>query len=352
MKKPLINEKHLNILYGIEVLNGRLNLSSPEVEQRKDENNTTSYVKKIGGRAYVSAPCIKQAIQGYMRDVAKLRISKKTKVENKVISPANPYVFSNEDLFGFMMLGKITLSKEQYDCLSKDEQMGYSSNGKKGYTKNITKKRKARFMLSPAINVSNRRINTEYNVCTTDSYSLPYKSEVYSGILVGYGNMDINNVGKFIVSNDETAFRDYSVEEEEISETDVILSKTERFTRIEAALRGLEYLQIKGNRTNNLTDTGIKIVILGEYSWGNNLFQGVITKDGIDAEILKETLEENEQFRMSPVWIGFSQRLSDDKVKESLNNLKEALKEYDFINIGSIKNSFDGYLEYLKKSYK
>ena len=53
-------KRMLNIAYGIEVLDGRLNGSCEEAEINKDGHKNTTFTKKIGGRGKVSAVCQKR----------------------------------------------------------------------------------------------------------------------------------------------------------------------------------------------------------------------------------------------------------------------------------------------------
>ena len=49
-----------------------------------------------------------------------------------------------------------------------------------------------------------------------------------------------------------------------------------------AVLEAIEFLSIKSNQTNYLTDTKPKFVILADYSWGNNAFGNTIIKGEMD----------------------------------------------------------------------
>lgn len=205
-------------------------------------------------------------------------------------------------------------------------------------------------MLNGIIGVNTGRIYREFGVCKAKNESMPYKLETYSDILVGLGNFNINETAKFNISDDTTEFRDYSIKEAKVLDVKEELSKEEKFNRIKTALRGLQYLSLKSNQSNYLTDTMPKVVILGEYKWGNNVFQGLINKDGINIDGIKEVIEEYDDFRNSKIWIGVSSRILNENFQGLKGKLEEELKYYDDIEIGTIKNAFNGYLEYLKKT--
>lgn len=342
------NNRFLNIIYAIEGLNSRLNGSYKDVEGYAGGNDNITFTKKINKKAYVSAPCVKKNIKDFMQNEG-YEISTYKKNGSQIVSSSHPARFVNEDIFGMMLASKEEITEEEYNKLDDEMKKLYKVN-KKNYTRNITKKRKANFMLNGIIGVNTGRIYREFGVCKAKNESMPYKLETYSDILVGLGNFNINETAKFNISDDTTEFRDYSIKEAKVLDVKEELSKEEKFNRIKTALRGLQYLSLRSNQSNYLTDTMPKVVILGEYKWGNNVFQGLINKDGINIDGIKEVIEEYDDFRNSKIWIGVSSRILNENFQGLKGKLEEELKYYDDIEIGTIKNAFNGYLEYLKKT--
>lgn len=339
--------RFLNMGYFVEVIEGKLNGSAEQVEKTKSSFTNVTYVKKVDGKGLVSAPCQKFNIKRFMEN-EDFPLSKRIKNDKKVSISALPHRYIDEDVFGFMRADKEEITDEQYKELEAMEQGTFKKNGNK-WTRNITKKRKSRFMMSPLVCVDNRKINFEWNIASTSGDSMPYCVETYSGIFAGISNVDINNISSFISSDSESEFRDYS-NLENFTQEQLKLSKLEKYNRIKTALRGLQYLSIQGNQNNHLTDTTPKFIILAEYKWGNNVFQGIIKKEGVDMEALKETLEENEDFRISDIWVGASKRINNDTYKTLREDLDKEFEDVDYIHIGTVKNAFDRYLEYLEKS--
>lgn len=341
-----MSKRNLNAAYAIEVINGRLNCSSDQVENQRSSFNNISYVKKIAGRGLVSAVCQKYNIQRYAVTKGLLK-NEKIKIDKKVVYNPSPAQYGVEDIFGFMQASKEELTEEMFNQLPPEQQSTFKKERNK-YTRNVTKKRKSRFLMSPLVNVSNRRINLEWNVATTGTENMPYTVETYSGIFAGISNINIADISQFNISDNETEFRDYAPGE--VDNINIDISKEEKYNRIESVLRGLQYLSIEGNQNNYLTDTSPKLIILGEYSWGNNVFQGIIKGSGLDIEALKETIEENEDFRLSNIYIGISNRILDENYQGLKEKLVEELKDYEFIKISTVKKAFDTYLEYLYKT--
>ena len=319
------NNRMLNIGYAIEVLCGRLNGRSNGVEKSRNSYNNSTFTKKIGNRSRVSSQCQKWNQKIFMEQVCGYKQNIKIKDGNQVKLIPNPYEYATDDIFGFMMADKLSIDEDVFNKLSDKEKQMYKKNKKK-YESNITKKRKSRWQMNSLINVSNRKIEWEWNVCGTEGDSMIYQAEVYSGVHANISNLNINKIGEFNISDVASEYRDYTtIESEVIGVTS--LSKEEKFNRIEALLRSLEYLSIEGSKTNYLTDTKPKLVILGEYSWGNNVFQGIIKENGIDIEMLKESIDQNEMFRISDIWIGINKFYDDN-----FNTVTGAGKETENIN--------------------
>ncbi len=343
-----MDKRFLNAAYIVEVINGRLNGSAEQVESKKSSFDYFSYIKKIGNRATVSAPCQKFAIKKFAESKG-YELSKRMKNGKKISISAMPDKYIDEDVFGFMRADNDELTEDQFNQLSEIEKKTFKHNKKNNiYTRNITKKRKSRFLMSHLTNISNRSVNLEWNVATSQGDSLPYVVETSSGIFQGISNIDIENISKFIVSDVESQYRDFTKgEAADIAPIEV----GEKLKRIEVILRGLQYLSIQGNQNNYLTDTSPKLIILGEYSWGNNVFQGIIKSNGLDIDAFLETFEENKEYQKSDIWIGVSKRIIDQNYTDLKERLNTELSMYENIHITTIKGAFDGYLEYLYESF-
>ena len=338
--------RFMNMIYAVEVLNGRLNTSAPEVEKTGGYDNIT-FTKKVAGKGYSSAVSIKKNIKRFYENEG-YEIAELEKVDKKLKVDITPHSIINQDIMGFMMADKEVLNKEQYDELDEEVKKLYKKT-KKSYERNITKKRVARLQLNGLIGTGQTFVKQEFGVCQTTGDSMPYKLETYSDMMVGLANFDIENTSKFIISDSEKEYRDYNVEEAEVYGVKD-LDREEKIKRIEATLRGIQYLSMKSNQSNYLVDTTPKIVIIGEYTWGNNVFQGIINKDGINIYGLKETLDENERFRNSNIYIGFSSRIQNENFKDLKDTLSEEMKDYDYVEIGTVGDAFDKYIKHIKET--
>lgn len=348
-----MNKRFLNGVYVSEVLNGRLNTSCPEVENNVNGFDNITFTKKIGNKGYDSASSVKSSMKKYMIENNE-NISQYIKNGKKIISEANPSKFINEDVFGFMRAETLKLTKEQYDLLDEDTKKLYEGNKKETeFVNKATKKREAKFKLNGLIGLGTSRVKKEYGICNTTGDSMPYVLESYSDVMCGLFNFDLNGVGKYIISDNEKEFRDYSVLEAESLGIQEELPLEERKHRIEITLKALKTLSIQSNQSNYLVDTTPKVVILGEYSWGNNVFQGVINKNGINLKALQETIEDNEEFRLSKIWIGVSSRILSEQFKVNKSELQQQINDMglsDIVEVSTVGQAFNKYIEYMKNT--
>ncbi|MGM9535460.1 MAG: DNA repair protein [Intestinibacter sp.] len=340
--------RKLNGFYAIEVLNGRLNGSAAQVENKSGYDNAT-FTKKVAGRSKISSQCQKYNLKDFMSSMSGSSQSERIKEGKQIKAIVDPFKYELDDIFGFMLADKVEINEEEYELLNEGQKKLFKKTKNK-YQANITKKRKSRLQMNALVNVSNRKVEWEWSVASSSTHFVPYQQEVYSGIHTSIFNLNIDDIGKFIVSDSATEFRDYSVEE--ANESNVRdLTEDERFDRVNNVLNAIEHLSISSNQANHLTDTKPKFIILADYSWGNNAFQGVLKKDGLDIEMLKECIDQNEKYRLSKIYIGVNKFFDD-----TFNNIKEELEKdfelCDFIEISNVQTAFENYKKELKSNIK
>lgn len=348
-----MSKRFLNGVYAVEVLNGRLNTSCPDVENNNSGYDNITFTKKIANKGYSSSASVKSSMKKFLIEQGET-ISQYIKDGKKIIVEAHPAKNFNEDVFGDMKAETIKLNEEQYNLLDENTKKIYEKKGKE-YINKATKKREARLKMNGLIGLGTSKVKKEYGICKTEGDSMPYVLETYSDVMSGLFNFDIEGVGRFKISDNETQFRDYSVFEAETLNIKEELPVDERQHRIEMTLRAIQHLSMESNQSNYLVDTTPKVVILGEYSWGNNVFQGILNKNGINVEALKETIEDNEQFRLSKIWIGVSSRIASEQFKADKKALQEQIDEAglsNMVEVMTVGQAFNSYVDYIKETLK
>jgi len=335
--------------FAIEVKNARLNGSSRGVENQHSTNNI-AYTKKISSGRNIYPYMSTQKTKYCIKQNCNLPISIiKQKNSKEALSEGNPYKNYDEDVMGFMIAQNSEIDQEEFNQLSELEKKGYNktSRGKK-YEKDITKKRRSRLMMSPLQAIGHTKIQTEFCTKMTDIANLIYSKEVYSAIMNSGFCLDINNVGVFSVSKDASGFRDYAPQEVEGLNYNIVDGKfelpyEEKKRRIIATIKGIEYLHTFSCQNNNYEDINAKFIILGEYKIGNAVFNSIFRNGKLDIDYLIETIKENDEFRLSNIYIGIRTGFMNNLKIEIENEIaRNNMNEY--IKIGSVKEMIDGYI--------
>ena len=334
-----------------EVKNGRLNGSNKDVEAYAGTENIT-YTKKIKRSRetfpYASSQNQKKNLKGFA-EFEGMNIAKVIAIDSKqAASDGNPYINYDEDVLGFMNACNLKLNEDQYNELSDDEKKGFSKK-KKEYVKNVTKKRRSNFMLSPLQAIGDTKIVKEFCTRETDKTSLLYTKEVYSAYMSTGFNFDISNVGTFTQSTDESGFRDYAPNE--FDNIELELSNEEKFKRVAVTLRGMQYYNSNICANNNAEDLSAKFIILADYRIGNNIFNNIFEDNKLKVEYLKEAIDENEEFRISDkIYIGVRSEFFKQDEKYLKEIVQEVFGQDDRFVVGSVKQVVDGYLQELSKN--
>ena len=342
-----------------EVRNGRLNCNNAQNEEFKSGNDNTTYVKKIRvGREtypYASAQWQKKNIKEFAKNQGHKISPVVSLTSTSVYIEGNPYSNYDEDIMGFMIAQNIELNEEQYSNLSEEERVGFKkSKGK--YKKNITKKRRSNLMLSPLQAIGSVRVTDEFSTRTTDKTPLLYSKEVYAADMSCGFILDIDKVGVFNANDNESAYRDYSLQEVEELGKDVddtglfYLSTDEKLRRINTTIDGIHHMDTRVTMTNNLENLSAKFIILAEYKIGSAIFNNIFGDGKLKIQYLKEEIEKMELYRLSKIYIG----CSSEYFKQEDRYLKDIL-EFEFANddriiMGDVNSAIESYKEYLKNN--
>ena len=318
-----------------EVRNARLNCNSADNEQFKSGMNNKTYVKKIrkdgNTYPYASAQWQKKAIKDYAKTQGNSISSVKALSTTEAVSEGNPFGNYDEDIMGFMIAKNDMITEEQFNELSKEDQKQWKKAGKEGYKQNVTVKRRSNFMLSPMQAIGNTRIVDEFSTRATDSTPILYSKEVYAADMSSSFMLDIKHTGEFDVSDNVSAYRDYT--NHDIEALGLVLDENNKVKlggetkkkRLVDTLKGIQLMPNRTTMTNNLEDLAAKFMIFAEYSIGNSIFNNIFEDNQLKVDFLKEAIEENEPYRISDkIYIGV--RSEFFKQKDSEGN-EEYLKD-------------------------
>ena len=337
----MMERRFLNGLILTEVEVANLTGSSPTVEKYMEGNN--SFTKKIGGRGYCSAYSVKYAMKQYLKAVG-------YEINDE---DGDPYHNINLDLFGHMNAMKKDITVEEYEQLSSEAKQLYQKKKKeKNYelkNKSVTKRMDGKFKLNGLVGLGLNYVQKEFVTKTINGITENMITrEIYSDVMQGIFNFEIDRVGKFIVGDEGREKMDFISSDLELKGVKEELDREERIKRIQDCLYSINFLTLESNQSNALNDTKPNFVILGEFGWGNNMFQGLITREGLDVETLKNRLIDYDRFRKSKIWIGIDGKLDKfNGFKIDAKEIKEQLKDYDVevLTVGQAFNEYNKYIE-------
>ncbi len=345
-----------------EVKNARLNCNNPKNEQYKMNTENATYVKKIrrGNETfpYASVQWQKKNIKEFAGNQG-FNISLVTALSTKeAVSEGHPVKNYDEDVMGFMIAKNLEITEEDYKNLDKEEKKEFKKDKNKDkeviYKKNITKKRRANLMMTPLQAIGNTRIIQEFCTRQTDKTPLLYTKEVYSTNMSSGFILDIDKVGKFKVSNNEADYREYDPKEIDLFELKpddnniVTTDKKEKKKRIIGTLKGLQYMTNKTTMANNLEDLSAKFIIMAEYSIGNAVFNNIFEDNKLKVNYLKEAIEENEDYRISKIYIGVRNEFFKQEDEYLLDIVKREFGLDDRFEVGTVNEVIDKYIENLE----
>lgn len=350
-----------------EVRNGRLNCNNAKNETHKMGNDNATYVKKIrrnrDNRVEVFPYASTQNQKKAMKDFAALQGESVSFVKSvsstEASSEGNPYKNWDEDVMGFMSAKSLTVTSEEYEDLSEKDKIGYKKQGKKGYKKNITKKRRAKLMMSPLQAIGHTRITQEFCTRQTDDTPILFAKEVYSTNMSAGFMLDVANIGRFNANDVESDYRDYNlleaegflgqeIDPKETKEVEFELSKEDKLNRIETTLEALRVMSSNTTMANNLEDLSARFVIMAEYNIGSSVFSGIFGDNELKIDFLKQAIEENERYRTSDIFIGVREEFMNNDGSSLADTLRLHFADDDKIKITGVSEAMKGYMDYLK----
>lgn len=355
------------ILLDVDV--AALNNAGKKSGGSNDENGVA--VKKItkNGKSY---PYVSgQAWRYWWRESLRLNhawiVSPLTKIagKNQVLSDANPIIYADDDIFGYVSATKDV----------KVDEEGNPILNKKGIqeTENATVTRVSTLKNSALVSVAATSVSVHFSVASRhEGDPVPYTKEEYSAVMKGMFSLDVSQVGTFSSYN-KTGFQNLSQlrREEAINagaiqiedptvrdaksnaKTLVRLPIEERLKRAKDTLLALKTLAGGAMQASNMADVTPKFIVLAATTSGNHPFSHIAIEEkahsygykaNLNVEALREVLIDYKSQILDTVFIG--KRLGFmDEVNADLNALAEEFTNVKFLPINQAIDSFCEQLE-------
>ncbi|PQA55031.1 type I-B CRISPR-associated protein Cas7/Cst2/DevR [Siphonobacter curvatus] len=282
--------------------------------------------------------------------------------DNKIaFTEANPLLYADDDVFGYMKAVKEEVLDE------------------KGKAKKVdaTVTRVSPLKNSAIVSVgSARTVENWSSMARQDGDSVPYSKEEYSAIMKGMFSLDLAQLGTF-ASYNKTGFKNITqklkmdalsqgaieIDDPFVKDSKgnaqklVQLNRNIRLQRAKDTIQALKTISGGAMQTNNMSDVTPKFIILVSTTSGNHPFSHIVTSEGMNLDRvalnldgLKEVLKDYKEQIVGTVFIG--------KRSGFLNEYNDELREllalgdaYPTIQLGTINETIDAYCTQLENQF-
>lgn len=320
------------------------------VEVKKIIKNTSTYVY-VSGQAWRYWWLQTLALdRGWKLSV----VSRDEKIARVAI---DPFLYPNDDLFGYMYAKKREKNNKTGDREDVPPELGDKSNAKED--KKTDDGGSAVSRVSPLknsilVSASPVRVSHDFGVMSRqEGDPVPYEKEIYSATLKGMFSIDLDEAGTFSHQN-RSGFLNLTDKQYQLHEHDsgvrivddlmmrdpksgqplerLRLPADQRRTRILDLIQALKTLAGGAKAATNLAAVAPSFIVLGLQDGGNHIFSHlVVDRDGvptISLDAFRQTIEDYGKQLHFPVVVGRNTGFMDDRNAELTAMAKEGLITY------------------------
>ncbi|HXF90419.1 MAG TPA: type I-B CRISPR-associated protein Cas7/Cst2/DevR [Candidatus Nitrosotenuis sp.] len=321
----------------IDAPHSALNMGQADTNEADENKIPVKFIRR--GRdiyPYVSA----QAWRYWWRETLETKFKwqmSPTKREKKIVyTSANPFVFPDDDVFGYM------------------RAMSEAKGG--------TLTRLSPLKTSPLISVFPQSPTEDFGVMSRDEGNpVPHVHQFYSTVLKGIFSLDLTSVGLFYEVNrtgfknlDEkyvaTAEIEKAIKDIEAYKVDNLgwrIPKNVREQRAADTISALSYLFGGAKQTLHLTDVTPKFIILSIIKGGNHIFMNITSKDSntiINVNALEAVISDYKDELISDIFIGRQVGFLDN-LEPTLSEFKMRINEKKKIHLLSPKQAIEEFIK-------
>lgn len=291
--------------------------------EREDNTVGVKVIRtKEGPFPYVSAQAfrywLRMTLQGRGSGWVAAPIYREEKV---AYTDANPLVFWDDDLFGYMRAP----SKRETAKAKRDADA--SRAGETETTDTIT--RAAPFRVSTLVSIAPATPTSDFGTMSRhEGNPVPHEHQFYRTTLKGLFSLDLHACGTFSY-RDKTGFRNLDgvrlklaqdvpgIEHLE-GEKSYRLPQDMRLARVRALFEGLAHLEGGAKQTLHYTDVSPALLIAAVTKGGNHIFGHVVGANAkgqpqIKADALREVMSVFADDLLSPIYVGWVRGYLDDE---------------------------------------
>lgn len=346
------------ILLDVDVV--ALNNAGISKANSNDNNVETKKIYKDGrSYTYVSGQAWRYWWRETLKNSFAWQLSPITRDSKIAFTEANPFVYPDDDLFGYMRAPKKEKKKNKKGA---DADIKVEGENKDTLTR-ISPLKNSVFVsvasTSPVTHLS--------SMARQEGDSVLYGKEEYSAIMKGMFSLDLFQVGTFSSYNktgfknltekamDEAIKKGFNIVEDPfvrdtngVSKRMIQLPRNIRIQRIVDTIAALKTISGGAMQTNNMADVTPKFIVLATMNSGNHPFSHIVKSDGVRAEKallniegLREVINDYRDQFQGTIFIGKRSGFMDEYDAE----LKALEIDYSNVRVLTVNQAIDQYCE-------
>ena len=308
---------------------------------------------KEGAFPYVSAQAFRYWLRNTLEANPEWKAAPIYREEKVAYTDANPIIYWDDDLFGYMRAPSKKSSAVQ------KREADVSRQEETPTTDTVT--RVSPFRVSTLVSLAPVIITEDFGVMSRhEGDPVPHEHQFYRATLQGLFSLNIQEAGTFSYQQ-KTGYRNLDdvrqkqAEEAGLEHLEEVktyrLPQSERLARITALLDGLAQLEGGAKQTIHYTDVAPPLVIIAVTRGGNHIFGHTVGADKnrqpvVKTEALAETLTVFKDDILSDIYVGWTRGYLD----EERAKFEAWTSEHDKIQISHPRQAFEALRDALNEN--
>lgn len=299
------------------------NLGQIEGERYENASGVKHIKTREGAYPYVSAQAFRYWLRTTLSSyIPEWRAAPAYREEKVAYTDANPILYWDDDLFGYMR------APSKKESAKAGREADAAQAAATPTTDTVT--RAAPFRVSTLVSIAPVVLISDYGTMTRiEGNPVPHEHQFYRATLQGLFSLNLHACGTFSYVN-RTGFRNLDdarvklAEESKLehltSEKSYRLPLEQRVARVAALFEGMAQLEGGAKLTLHYTDVSPALVILVVTKGGNHIFAHVVGADDrgrpkIKTDALAESLTVFKDQILSPIYVGWVKGYLDEQRK-------------------------------------
>ena len=325
---------HLSGLLLIDAPASALNNAGSIPGERVDNKTAVKFIRTRGGAyPYVSAQAFRYWLRTSLEESDLGWRAAPVYREKKVAyTDANPILFWDDDLFGYMRAPSKNL--EAVEAREADASQADLTP----VEKDTIVSRVSPLKVSTLVSLSPVTPTDDFGVMARqEGNPVPYEHQFYKTTLKGIFGLDLRSAGTFY-HREKAGYKNLDTHRKQQAQERSLeafdsdrayrLPRDERMERVQTLLRGMALMDGGAKQAQHYTNVAPSFMVCAVTKGGNNPFGHVVNTNSrgeprVNAEALSEALEVFSDQFLSPLYVGWVRGFMDDQREGVENSLAE-----------------------------